>query len=117
MSKLTTHVLDTHSGRPASGLRIDLHAESDAGPELVISQVTNADGRCAAPMLEGERMRKGRYRLTFYVADYFRALNVVLSDPPFIDRAVVHFGIGHPDQNYHVPLLVTPWSYSVYRGS
>ena len=117
MSKLTTHVLDTHGGRPAAGLRIELHAVDSSNATLLISQVTNSDGRCAAPMLEGAMLRKGRYSLTFHVADYFRSVGVVLADPAFIEQAVVHFGIASPDQNYHVPLIVTPWSYSVYRGS
>jgi 5-hydroxyisourate hydrolase len=81
------------------------------------SSQTNADGRCAAPLLEGTAFRAGRYSLTFHVAAYFRALGVELPDPPFLDEIVIAFGIADARQNYHVPLLVSPWSYSTYRGS
>ena len=116
MGKLTTHVLDISAGVPAGGISIELRRE-DAGPaRLLTSVVTGPDGRCAAPLLEGEALVAGRYSLTFGVADYFRARGVALADPPFIERAVIHVGIAAPGQHYHVPLLVSPWSYSVYRG-
>ena len=116
MGKLTTHVLDTNAGRPAGGVRIVLHEIIDGAALPVIEQTTAADGRCAAPFLEGRRCAIGRYTLTFHVGEYFRATGLPLPDPAFIEVAVVHFGIAWPEQHYHVPLLITPWSYSVYRG-
>lgn len=116
MSKLTTHVLDLSSGIPAAGVRIELHAVRADGAVLVAEQVTGSDGRCSTPLLEGERFIHGRYVLTFHVADYFRARGVVLPEPAFIEAAVIHLGIASPQQHYHVPLLIAPWSYSVYRG-
>jgi 5-hydroxyisourate hydrolase len=116
MGKLTTHVLDTHSGMPAGGVRIELRAITSMGPQLLGSFVTADNGRCAEPLLQDERLQHGRYELTFRVADYFRSRGVALPDPPFVEEAIVRFGIAHPDQHYHVPLLITPWSYSVYRG-
>ena len=116
MGKLTTHVLDISAGIPAAGLAIELHrADAPEGPALV-SAVTGPDGRCPSPLLEGVAFAAGRYRLTYRLAAYFRARNVALPDPPFIEDAVIHLGIAEPGQHYHVPLLVTPWSYSVYRG-
>jgi 5-hydroxyisourate hydrolase len=117
MGKLTTHVLNIATGVPAAGMRIELralHAGLDAPPS---ASQTNADGRCPAPLLEGAALRAGRYSLTFHVAAYFRSLGVALSDPPFLDEVVIAFGVADPNQNYHVPLLVSPWSYSTYRGS
>jgi 5-hydroxyisourate hydrolase len=116
MGKLTTHVLDTSAGHPAGGLRIALHEITGAAAVPVIEQTTAADGRCAAPFMEGARFAIGRYTLTFHVGEYFRASGVALPEPAFIEDAVIHFGIAWPDQHYHVPLLITPWSYSVYRG-
>jgi 5-hydroxyisourate hydrolase len=78
---------------------------------------TNADGRCATPLLEGAALRPGRYSLTFHVAAYYRSLGMTLPEPPFLDEVVIAFGIADAGQNYHVPLLVSPWSYSTYRGS
>ena len=86
------------------------------GPLLIGVFVTSDHGRCEQPLLPEDRFRRGRYELTFYVADYFRTRGIVLPDPAFIEEAVVRIGIAHPDQHYHVPLLITPWSYSVYRG-
>ena len=116
MSKLTTHVLDVSAGLPAAGVRIELRALQAADSQLLSVQHTGADGRCLSPLLAGEHFRAGRYTLTFYVSEYFRGRGVPLAEPPFIDVAVIHFGIAHPEQHYHVPLLITPWSYSVYRG-
>ncbi|MBB3119287.1 hydroxyisourate hydrolase [Pseudoduganella violacea] len=117
MSKLTTHVLDTAHGRPAAGVKIALFAVSGKEKVLVKNDVTNADGRCSTPLLEGPTMRKGRYELVFEAGAYFAASGLNLPDPPFIDQVTVAFGIADPAQNYHVPLVVTPWSYSTYRGS
>ena len=116
MGKLTTHVLDISAGIPAAGLSIELRREDAGAVALLAIVATGGDGRCAAPLLEGDAFTAGRYSLTFQVAAYFRARGVALPDPPFIDRAVIHFGIAHSNQHYHVPLLVSPWSYSVYRG-
>ena len=117
MGKLSTHVLDTAHGRPAAGVAIALYAVTDAGRALLAQARTNADGRCDAPLLAGESMQAGRYELEFAAGDYFAAQGLELPDPPFVDRVTIAFGIADPSQNYHVPLVVTPWSYSTYRGS
>ena len=117
MGKLTTHVLDTSTGRPAGGMRIDFAIVEPNGPRLLSSVETNGDGRTDAPMLGSDAMRTGVYELTFYVADYYRAHAVALADPPFVDRVAVRFGVADAAANYHVPLLCSPWSYSTYRGS
>ena len=117
MGKLSTHVLDTAHGRPAAGVAIALYAVSGETRSLLAQAATNADGRCDAPLLAGEAMRAGRYELVFAAGDYFRAQGVALPDPPFVDHVTIAFGIADPSQNYHVPLVVTPWSYSTYRGS
>ena len=115
MGRLTTHVLDTAHGIPARGMRVELHP-GDSGERLA-DLSTNADGRANAPLLEGATLRAGRYTLTFHVAEYFRAAGVALPDPPFLDTVRIDFGIANADQHYHVPLLVSPWCYSTYRGS
>ena len=115
MGRLTTHVLDTAAGIPARGMRVELY-RSDA-PQPIATIDTNADGRAPAPLLEGDACRRGAYELRFHVADYFRARGAALSDPPFLDVVSIRFGIGDGAQHYHVPLLVSPWSYSTYRGS
>ena len=123
MGKLTTHVLNVAAGVPAVGMRIDLHYRPAPGAppgvpsDLLCTARTDADGRCAAAFLEGSALRVGRYSLTFHTAAYFRSLGVVLPEPPFLDDVVVAFGIADPSANYHVPLLVSPWSYATYRGS
>jgi 5-hydroxyisourate hydrolase len=117
MGKLSTHVLDTTTGKPGAGVRIELYAIGDGGRTLLKSDTTNADGRCGAPLLEGDSMRPGRYELVFAAGDYFAAQGVAMPEPRFIDQVTIAFGIASPDQNYHVPLVVTPWSYSTYRGS
>ena len=116
MGRLTTHVLDTASGIPARGMRVELlRIDGTALPVAAIS--TNSDGRAPAPLLEGDALRAGEYELHFHVAGYFRSRGAALSDPPFLDVVVIRFGIGDASQHYHVPLLVSPWSYSTYRGS
>lgn len=117
MGKLTTHVLDTAAGTPARGLRVELHALDAASAQPLASFRTDADGRAPSPLLEGETLRVGRYALTFHVGEYFRAAGLSLPEPAFLDEVVIRFGIAHADQHYHVPLLVSPWSYSTYRGS
>ena len=116
MGKLTTHVLDTHSGLPAAGVRIELRQLLAPQAQLLGVYVTDDNGRCAGALLEDEGFQAGRYELTFQVGDYFRRRGVALSDPAFVEEAVIRIGIAYPNQHYHVPLLMTPWSYSVYRG-
>jgi 5-hydroxyisourate hydrolase len=117
MGKLSTHVLDTAQGKPGAGVRIELYALDGGGRTLIKTDSTNADGRCGAPLLEGDAMQPGKYELVFAAGDYFAAQGVALPEPRFIDQVTIAFGIAHADQNYHVPLVVTPWSYSTYRGS
>ena len=116
MSKLTTHVLDAFHGRPAAGVLVEL-SRGGANAVPLASARTNADGRCPAALLEGAAFVPGPYELAFHVAEYFRAQGVALPDPPFLDVVVVRVGLAGNAGNYHVPLLVTPWSYSTYRGS
>jgi hydroxyisourate hydrolase len=116
MGQLTTHVLDISAGLPAGGLQIELHEWLADAPTLVASITTGKDGRAPGPLVAGESFRAGRYTLTFHVARYFRGRGVSLPEPAFIEEAVIRIGIAHPDQHYHVPLLIAPWSYSVYRG-
>jgi len=117
VGKLTTHVLDTAVGRPAAGVRIEFFRLSDSGPEKLGEMATNKDGRCAAPLLAGADMAPGTYELVFHVADYFRAADVTLSEPPFLDQVPIRFGIADASAHYHVPLLISPYGYSTYRGS
>ena len=117
MTRLTTHVLDVAAGIPAAGLRIELQTMTSSGSRVLADVLTSSDGRCPGPLLEGGDFRAGRYSLVFHVSEYFKARGVGLSDPPFLDRVVVEFGISDATSHYHVPLLVTPWSYSTYRGS
>lgn len=117
MGKLSTHVLDTAHGRPGAGVAVELYEVSGGNRRLVKRDTTNADGRCNAPLLEGDTMRAGQFELVFAAGDYFAAQGVQLPEPRFIDRVTIAFGIADPGQNYHVPLVMTPWSYSTYRGS
>jgi 5-hydroxyisourate hydrolase len=111
--KLSTHVLDLTSGRPAAGLRIELW-KLDGKHALLKAVTTNADGRTDAPLLESAAMAVGSYELVFFVKDYFVAN---LTDSPFLDRVPVRFAIADAAARYHIPLLVTPWAYQTYRGS
>ena len=117
MGKLSTHVLDTAHGCPAAGMEVRLQRIDAAGATTLQSFATDKDGRSGGPLLEGEAMKAGRYRLVFGVARYFGARGVELPDPPFIDEVQLDFGIADVAGHYHVPLLVSPWSYSTYRGS
>lgn len=117
MGKLSTHVLDTTQGKPGAGVRLELYYVDGGARTLLKTDTTNADGRCDAPLLQGDALRVGRYELVFAAGDYFAAQGVALPDPPFIDRVTLAFGVADATQNYHVPLVVTPWSYSTYRGS
>ena len=113
MSGLTTHVLDTMHGQPASGLSLRL----SRGGETLVRAVTNLDGRVNQPLLSGAAMQAGAYRLEFDVGDYFRDLGVTLPSPAFLETVVIDFGIAETGAHYHVPLLVSPYAYSTYRGS
>ncbi|GIL02574.1 MAG: 5-hydroxyisourate hydrolase [Alphaproteobacteria bacterium] len=115
--KLTTHVLDTASGRPAGGMKITLHRVKGKALEKLKSVVTNADGRCDAPLLAGPAMRKGTYELHFDAGAYLKAAGLELPKPAFLDVIPIRFGIADADGHYHVPLLVSPYGYSTYRGS
>ena len=114
MGRLSTHVLDTASGRPAAGVPVRLTRVGDGA--VVAETVTNRDGRTDVPLLSGA-LEPGAYDLTFAVAAYFRARGAILTDPPFLDLVPIRFAIAEPDGHYHVPLLVSPWSYATYRGS
>ncbi len=116
MGRLTTHVLDTHGGLPASGLQIDLFRAEGAERVALTSVTTGDDGRTHAPLLQGAAFAIGVYVLVFHASDYFRRRGVTLPEPPFLDRIDIRFGISDAAAHYHVPLLVTPWSYSTYRG-
>ena len=115
---LSTHVLDTARGTPAAGMAVSLYRADGSGLKLIKRFELNSDGRHpGGPVLQEAELAAGTYRLSFEVAAYFRALGVALPDPPFLDVVHLDFGIAHTDQHYHVPLLVSPWSYSTYRGS
>ena len=119
MGRLTTHVLDTARGCPADGLHIDVFRHLDDTkmfPDHLISSITNVNGRSDAPLLEGTEFIAGRYRLGFAVADYLRKNGDKLPDVPFLEDVVIDFGIDHEGQHYHVPLLLSPYGYSTYRG-
>lgn len=115
MGRLTTHVLDTAAGKPAAGLRIELFRVGVAEPLATI--VTNADGRADRPLLDGDELVAGAYELRFHAGDYLRRSGVKLSDVPFLDVVPIRFGISDAREHYHVPLLLSPYSYSTYRGS
>ena len=116
MGRLTTHVLDTAQGCPAAAVGIELY-RVDAQRQLVRKDHTNLDGRLDAPILDADDFITGVYELVFQAGDYFRTCNLELPEPAFVDEVVLRFGIADADAHYHVPLLVSPWSYSTYRGS
>ena len=113
VGRITTHVLDTAAGKPAAGLKIDFYRLDGAGRELIKSVATNDDGRCDDPLLSGDAMTAGVFELVFHVGDYLGRAD----DVPFLDQVPVRFGIADPTAHYHVPLLVSPFGYSTYRGS
>ena len=117
MGRLTTHVLDTSAGRPAGGIRVDLFRLTDDGRDKLGEASTNGDGRCDAPLLEGENFRIGKYEIVFHVGAYFSAMGVASLEPRFLDVVPIRFGISSNDADYHVPLLISPHGYSTYRGS
>lgn len=114
--KLTTHVLDTASGRPAAGLRVELYRLEGEARSLVTTATTNRDGRVDAPLLSGGRFTTGEYELVFFAGDYLRAGGASLPQPPFLDKVPIRFGMAE-NAHYHVPLLLSPYGYSTYRGS
>jgi len=117
MAKLSTHVLDTARGVAGAGIVVDLHRVDGGERVRVATAVTNADGRTDRPLLDGERIQPGVYELSFRAGDYLRRAGVVLAEPPFLDVVVVRIGIADPDGQYHVPLLLSPYGYSTYRGT
>jgi 5-hydroxyisourate hydrolase len=117
MPRLSTHVLDTARGTPAAGIAVELFRLSDGERHAVASGVTDTDGRTAAPLMSGDRLETGVYELVFRAGDYFRRTGVSLTDPPFLDEVVVRVGVADPVGHYHVPLLLSPYGYSTYRGS
>ena len=117
MGRLTTHVLDTAHGKPGAGIVVELYRRESADRVLLTRAHTNADGRCDAPLLADDAMRAGTYELDFHVGDYYAALGVALPQPRFLDVVTLRFGIADANAHYHVPLLVSPYAYSTYRGS
>ena len=117
MGRLTTHVLDTSRGKPAAGVAIALYSLNGNERKLLKSAVTNNDGRTDQPLLEGNDLRTGVYELVFKAGDYHRSQGEQANSPPFLDEVVVRFGVSDPASNYHVPLLLSPYGYSTYRGS
>ena len=115
--RLTTHVLDTATGLPAADLCVELHRLTDEGASLLGTIMTNDDGRCDAPLLSGDDLTVGQYQLTFHAGDYFRAQKLDLPEPLFIDQVPLRFGIADASRHYHVPLLLSPFGYTTYRGS
>ena len=117
MGRLTTHVLDTALGLPGAGITVSVFRVEDSERQLLRRVVTNQNGRCDEPLLEGDALTAGVYELMFNLAQYFAAGVHTLPNPPFVGDVVLRVGIADSSQHYHVPLLVSPWSYSTYRGS
>ncbi|MBM3818115.1 MAG: hydroxyisourate hydrolase [Acidimicrobiia bacterium] len=117
MAKISTHVLDTSRGAPAQGVAIELHLVIGAERTRIAAATTNADGRTDPPLVSADRLEPGVYELTFHAADYFRRQGVTLSTPPFLGDVVIRVGIADPHGHYHVPLLLSPFGYTTYRGS
>jgi 2-oxo-4-hydroxy-4-carboxy-5-ureidoimidazoline decarboxylase len=115
--RLSTHVLDTHAGRPAAGMAIELYEQVGDRYILIATATTNADGRTDQPLIGGRPLPVGRYELRFSVGDHFRSRGIEAGDPPFLEVVPLRFSIAEPEGHYHVPLLCSPWSYSTYRGS
>ncbi len=117
MGRLTTHVLDTANGCPAANVRVELYRLKGSQRELIRQSSTNHDGRLDEPLLQDEAFEQGVYELIFHADEYFSRLGAELPDPAFVQQVIIRFGIADSSQHYHVPLLVSPWSYSTYRGS
>ena len=116
MTKLTTHVLDVYSGKPGKGIKVDLYYVENNKKEKLNSVILNNDGRTDKALIEGASFKEGKYELVFFVGDYFKKITKT-PKISFLDDVIVKFGISNATQHYHVPLLVSPWSYSTYRGS
>jgi len=116
MTKLTTHVLDVYSGKPGKGIKVDLFYITGENKMKLNSIILNSDGRSDSPLVENENFKTGKYELVFYIGDYFKKI-LKSESTPFLDDVVIRFGISKNSEHYHVPLLVSPWSYSTYRGS
>jgi len=116
MTKLTTHVLDIYSGKPGKGIKVDLFFLNGENKEKINSVVLNNDGRSDKALVDNDKFKSGKYELVFFIGDYFKDI-IKNNEPPFLDDVVIRFGISNNEENYHVPLLVSPWSYSTYRGS
>ncbi len=117
MAHLSTHVLDTARGLPAAGVLVEVHIIRGGDRESLARATTNAQGRTDAPLVARDRLEPGVYELTFHVGDYFRRAGFTLSDPPFLDRVVIRVGVADPAGAYHIPLLVSPYGYTTYRGT
>ncbi|MFG6666001.1 hydroxyisourate hydrolase [Halomonas sp. HNIBRBA4712] len=117
MGRLTTHVLDTARGAPGSGITIEIFRLVAGSREHLGRAVTNSDGRCDGPILEGEHFQEGEYELVFHAGDYLRTHGVEATEPRFLDVIPLRFGVADPSEHYHVPLLLSPYGYSTYRGS
>jgi 5-hydroxyisourate hydrolase len=117
MSGLTTHVLDLSHGQPASHVKVELYYSEAQEWQLIKTVVTNSDGRLNEPLLSENEVKIGTYELIFHVGDYFRSKNIDLQNPAFLENIPVRFGIADLERHYHVPLLISPWGYQVYRGS
>ena len=117
MAKLSTHVLDLVSGRPAAGMRIEFFSVVEESRTPVCNALTNSDGRTAAPLLAGDTIPTGVFELVFHTAEFHRTQGYALADPPFLDEVTIRFGIADSAGSYHVPLLLSPYGYSTYRGS
>ncbi|MFN3606808.1 MAG: hydroxyisourate hydrolase [Cypionkella sp.] len=117
MGKLTTHVLDTALGKPAAGVAVWLYRLGGVSPELLAQIITNSDGRADAPLLQGDMLRAGQYELVFHAGDYLRSTGQAAGGVIFLDQIPIRFGITDPAAHYHVPLLISPFAYSTYRGS
>ena len=117
MGRLTTHILDTAHGCPGSAIKIELYRVDGAHLTLIHRTLSNADGRCGAPLLQGDDYLSGAYQLQFHAGAYDRARGIVMQEPAFLDVVVLRFGIDAAQSHYHVPLLISPYSYSTYRGS
>jgi 5-hydroxyisourate hydrolase len=117
MARISTHVLDTSQGMPAAGMLVELHIVSGGERRALATIATNSDGRTDPPLLTADRLEPGSYELTFHADEYFRQAGIALTDPPFLGHVVIRVGISDPHGNYHIPLLISPYGYSTYKGS
>jgi len=116
MTKLTTHVLDVYSGKPGNGVKVELYYLKNNDRKKIKSIILNNDGRAEEPLVEGVNFIEGKYEIVFFIGDYFKK-TINSKKIPFLDDVIIRFGISNSKEHYHIPLLVSPWSYSTYRGS